>query len=274
MSWRRNTAYPENTGVRFLIWALPALILSCGTPRITEEALLTQSQVYASRASFAWENLGTFQLRGRARLDGTTLVARGPFVLWGDPDRVLVRGDFYGPDGKPVVSIRGDRSGMLIYLPQEEYASFMGEGLHNGGGAIPTEDLLFLLRTGFPLWMESWQISDLAEFEDGRILWRFMAGPDGNEMHLKMDRGNLFPSECRWDSGAFFIGGASPHDEYRAWPWRWNTVMGDNSVELELTEINMTSVPGEGIWSLFVPVPVDTLDPIPLWEPADPLMTR
>ncbi|MFO8184044.1 MAG: hypothetical protein R6U39_07705 [Candidatus Aegiribacteria sp.] len=272
MNWRRNTGYPR--GVRLLFWALPAFILSCGPPRITEEALLTQSQVYASRASFVWENLETFQLRGRARLEGSTLVARGPFVLWGDPDRVLVRGDFYGPDGKPVVSIRGDRSGVLVYLPQEEYASFTREGFHNGGGVIPTEDLIFLLRTGFPIHMESWQISDLAEFEDGRILWRFRAGSDDNTMNLAMDKGSLFPGECSWESGAFFITAASPHDEYRAWPWRWTTLIGDNSVELELTEINITSVPGEGIWNLFIPVPVDTLDEMPLWEPADTLMTR
>lgn len=163
---------------------------------------------------------------------------------------------------------------MLVYLPKEEYASFMREGLDNGAGVIPTEDLIFLLRTGFPLRMESWQISDLAEFENDRILWRFMAGSDDNVMNLKMDKGNLFPGECSWDSGAFFITTASPHDEYRAWPWRWTIFIGDNAVELELTEINTTSVPGEGIWSLFIPVPVDTLDEMPPWEPADTLMTR
>lgn len=163
---------------------------------------------------------------------------------------------------------------MLVYLPREEYASFSREGLQNGSGVIPTEDLIFLLRTGFPLLMESWQIADLAEYEDGRIFWRFAAGPDDNEMQLRMDRGDLFPSECSWDSGSFFISAASPHGEYRAWPWRWSIAAGDNSVELELTEINMTSVPGGGIWSLFIPVTIDTLDAMPRWEPSDTLMTR
>jgi hypothetical protein len=260
-------------GLRVATAALMVLILSCGPSETTLDTLRSQTEVYSARVSFAWQNLSTFQLRGNARLDGSSLVARGPFVLWGDPERILLRGDFYGPDGKPVVSIVGDSTGLLVYLPQDEYASFAPLGLQAGGGTIRTADLIFLLRTGFPLRLEQWQIVDLAEYEEGRIIWSFRTAED-DTMTLAMESGYLFPGQCSWDGGTFTINSSSPHDEYRAWPWSWSTRIGDNVVDLELTDITITQVPWEGIWGMFIPVPVDSLEQAPVWFPSDTLMQR
>lgn len=252
--------------------ALLLILLACAPSDTTIDSLRSQAEVYASRTAFAWENLSTFQLRGNARLDGSNLVARGPFVLWGDPDRVLLRGDFYGPDGRPVVSVRGDSTGLTVYLPQDEYAFFSPLGLRAGEGTIRTIDVIFLLRTGFPRRLESWQIADLAEYGDGMVTWGFRAG--GDTMSLAMEGNSLFPAVCEWGTGGFIIEGASPHDEYRAWPWTWITRIDRNVVEIELTEIHSRPVPVEGIWNLTIPVPVESIAVRPLWEPSDSLMSR
>lgn len=256
-----------------------AVILLCVMPAcrpstVTEEALSREVQLYASRAAFGWENLEAFQLRGNARFQGSNLVARGPFVLWGDARRALLRGDFYGPDGRPVVSARADSTGLLVYLPQEGNAFFMPEGLHAGSGTIPVRDLIHLLRTGYPLIMESWQIVDLARTGDNRITWLFTSPGSDAGMLLQMERGRLFPTSCTWDTGEFTINAASPHGEYRAWPWSWSTRLGEEIVNLELTDVNAEAVPWEGIWDLNVPVPVDTLERIPGWRPSEPPLTR
>jgi len=258
---------------KFLAALLSLAVIGCGPSTVTRRSMMDDVQLYSSRAAFAWQNTGTFQLRGSARLEGASLVARGPFVLWADPDNSLIRGDFYGPDGKPVVSVKGDSAGVAVYLPQEEYASFSPRGMRAGGGTLPVTDLIFLLRTGFPLLMEQWQITDLVQFSEDGMQWRFSAGED-HRMVLSMEPDALFPSGCSWGSGNFTIEAASPHDEYRAWPWRWKLLINDNEVELELTDITITEVPSPGIWSLFVPVGVDTLDEVPLWQPSDTLMIR
>ena len=245
---------------------LISFLLSCGT--VTVESLHRQSELYASRIAFGWENLNSFQLRGNARLQGSNLVARGPFVLWGDADGGLLRGDFYGPDGKPLVSIKGDSTGMLIYMPQDEYAAFMPGGLQVGGGTISVIDLIHLLRTGYPLTMEAWEITGSASMTNDKIQWFFCVSDTKDRMVLSMENGNIFPSECRWKSGEFMIHGSSPHDEYNAWPWNWSTEINDNTVDLELTEINSTAVPWEGIWEMTVPISVDTVVCIPLWQSA------
>ncbi|OPL18261.1 MAG: hypothetical protein AVO35_05275 [Candidatus Aegiribacteria sp. MLS_C] len=252
--------------------ALLMLLSSCAPSSDDAASLRSQAEVYSSRTAFAWENLSTFRIRGNARLDGESLVARGPFVLWGDPHEVLLRGDFYGPDGRPVVSLRGDTSGLTVYLPQEEYAFFTPIGLQAGEGTIRTRDLIFLLRTGFPVMLESWQISDLADCGGGSVVWEFLA--DGDTMSLMMESGGLFPSVCSWGNGGFSIDAASPHDEYRAWPWKWTTSMDSNAVEIELTESGTRPVPAEGIWNMAVPFPPETLLYRPVWRPADSFMRR
>jgi len=244
---------------------LMCFLLSCGT--VTQESLLRQSELYASRIAFGWEKLGSFQLRGNARLQGSNLVARGPFVLWGDAQEGLLRGDFYGPDGKPVVSFKGDSTGLLIYMPQDEYASFMPGGLRVGGGTIPVIDLVHLLRTGFPLVMEAWEITDSASLSGERIQWVFSVSDKADRMILSMENGGIFPSVCEWTTGEFIITASSPHDEYNAWPWSWSTRINDSAVDLELTEINIIAIPWEGIWEIVVPIPIDTVDSVPFWQP-------
>ncbi|NOQ22930.1 MAG: hypothetical protein GQ565_09845 [Candidatus Aegiribacteria sp.] len=241
------------------------ILLSCGT--VTQESMLRQSELYASRIAFGWEKLGSFQLRGNARLQGSNLVARGPFVLWGNAEEGLLRGDFYGPDGRPVVSVKGDLTGMLIYMPQDEYASFMPGGLRAGAGIISVIDLLHLLRTGYPLVMEAWQITGSASVSGERIQWIFCVSDTMDRMVLSMESGDIFPFECKWKTGEFTIGASSPHDEYNSWPWIWSTLINDSAVDLELTEINTSVVPWEGIWEMTVPIPVDTLDSVPFWQP-------
>jgi len=247
-----------------LLAFLISFFFSCGT--VTVDDLNRQIDVYASRMAFAWENLSIFQIKGNARLQGSNLVARGPFVLWGDANDGLLRGDFYGPDGKPVVSVKGDSTGMLIYFPQDEYAGFMPGGLHIGGGTIPVIDVLYLLRTGYPIMMEAWEITGSASTADQEIQWAFCVSDTVDRMVLTMKSGSLFPNRCTWKSGNFLIHSASPHDEYNSWPWSWSTRISNNDVDIELTEINTTVVPSEGIWGMVVPIPVDTTDYIPPWR--------
>ncbi|MEN8207678.1 MAG: hypothetical protein ABFR50_00350 [Candidatus Fermentibacteria bacterium] len=253
------------------IWTLLSvlslsILVSCGP--VTQESLLRQTELYASRIAFGWERLECFQLRGAARLEGSNLVARGPFVLWGHADEALLRGDFFGPDGRPVISIKGDSTGMLIYMPQDEYASFMPGGLRAGAGTIPVIDIVHLLRTGYPILMESWEIIGGASISGDRIEWDFCVTDTVDCMVLSMENDDLFPSECEWKTGEFTIRASSPHDEYNSWPWSWSTRINDNAVELELTEINTSAVPWDGIWEMTVPVPIDTLDSTPFWQPG------
>ena len=252
--------------VKTLLTALSvSILLSCGT--VTQESMLRQNELYASRIAFGWERLVIFQLRGTARLEGTNLVARGPFVLWGNAEEGLLRGDFYGPDGRSVVSIKGDSTGMLIYMPQDEYASFMPGGLRLGDGTISIIDLVHLLRTGYPLVMEAWEITGNASVSGESIQWVFCVCDTVDRMVLSMDNADIFPSECEWKNGEFSIRASSPHDEYNSWPWSWSTRISDNAVELELTDINTSAVPWEGIWEMEVPISIDTLDIAPFWQP-------
>jgi len=248
------------------------LILSCGT--VSRESLVRQSEFYSSRIAFGWENLGSFQLRGNARLQGSNLIARGPFVLWCDAMECHIRGDFYGPDGKPVVSVMGDSTGVMIYMPQEESATFMPGGLRVGAGTIPVTDLIHLLRTGYPLVMEAWEIAGSAAVNGEEIQWIFCVSDTLDRMVLSMKDGAIFPHECKWRTGEFTINASSPHDEYNAWPWSWTTRINDNAVDLELTEINTSMIPGEGIWIMTVPIPADTVDCTPFWQSGTPTELR
>ncbi|MCK4506220.1 MAG: hypothetical protein KAW14_11425 [Candidatus Aegiribacteria sp.] len=241
---------------------------SCGLQTATRDNLKSQSEIYASRISFGWGNLDCFQLRGNVRLKGSSLVARGPFVLWGSARDNMLRGDFYGPDGRPVLSMNSDSTGILIYMPQDDYSVFMPGGLQTGSGTISTNDLIYLIRTGFPMLLESWMITEGALIGNRTIEWSFTVPDSTGYMHLSMHSGDLFPSVCIWDTGRFEITASSPHDEYRAWPWKWILSINSNSVNIELTDINSSAIPWEGIWEMIVPIPVDTLDSSAFWQPA------
>jgi len=231
------------------------------------EEMVRQAELYAVRTAFGWEQLDVFQLRGNCRLDDRSLVARGRFVLWGSRRDSLLRGDFYGPDGRPVVSMMADSSGMTLYLPGEESAIFMPLGLATGTATLTTRNLIHLIRTGFPLDLEPWELSDGASYSGGLIKWELFAGT-GDTLTVTLESDRLFPSSSEWSEGALLVTGSSPHDEYSAWPWNWSTVINGSTLELELTQVDTDAVPWAGIWSMAVPVPIDTLLSTPVWQPC------
>jgi len=247
--------------------ALP-LLLSCGHAAVTETEMLAQAELFGTRASFMWQNTDVFQIRGNCRLEDASLVARGPFVLWGSAPDTLLRGDFYGPDGGPVVSLRADPTGMTLYFPEEGSALFTPIGLRTGDAVLPTIDLIHMLRTGFPMLLEPWMISDGAIASEGSVHWNFTSIDESTLMTLTLQNGSLFPSVCFWSGGELRITAASSHDEYNAWPWKWETEIDGSTVELELTHVNAEAVPWEGIWNLTIPLPVDTIAAAAPWTPV------
>jgi len=222
---------------------------------------------YSARVSFTWQNLQVFQMRGRARITGGNLLADGPFVLWGSKPDSLLRCDFYGPDGKPVVSIRIDSSGALVYFPGEESAIFSPEGLQVGDGSLPVSDFLHLIRTGFPLEMEQWQMCEGALTVHGTTLWSFCT-PGSDSLLLHYDSSNLFPDRIVWNDGAASITGSTYHDEYSAWPESWLLEMDGNEIEVTITRLQSPAEPWDGLWELNVPVEIDTLAIQPPWRPS------
>ena len=243
------------------------LVTACSEKVADREELVRQGELYSSRISFGWQHLDVFQLRGECRLDDESLVARGRFVLWGSRNGNLLRGDFYGPDGRPVVSLRADTEGVMLYMPGEESAVFMPGGLSTSSATIPTPDLIHLIRTGFPLELEPWELAEGMDVSDGEVSWELSNG-GGDTLTVRLEAGSLFPSSCTWPGGELRIHGSSPHDEYSAWPWSWSTSINGSSVELELTQVATDAVPWSGIWDMSVPVPVDTLDAKSWWEPC------
>lgn len=229
--------------------------------------MLSTVSLYTGRITFAQNNLTTFQLRGTARLCGTNLVARGRFVLWGSADDCLLRGDFYGPDGSPILSMRADSSGLVMYFPKDETALFTPNGIQVGNGTIATRDLIFMLRTGFPMQLEPWIIQSGAIIATDCIRWNFNILHEADVITLEFEPDLLFPSRIFWEDGEISITAASPHDEYSAWPFCWEFQSGETEVELELTNIVNPAVPRPGIWNLVVPVHVDTLASMSLWKP-------
>ena len=260
---------PRRSPVLLLTVLITLLVMiSCGRGTVSETEMLRQAELFGSRSAFLWQNTTVFQMRGSCRLEDAGLVARGPFVLWGSAVDTLLRGDFYGPDGGPVVSLMADRYGMTVYLPEEEYALFTPAGLSAGAAVLPTIDLIHMLRTGFPMVLEPWMISEGAVPDGGMVSWSFTAPGAVEDMILTLEHGSLFPSTCSWSDGELRITAASPHDEYSAWPWKWETDIAGKTVELELTQVNTDVVPWEGIWSLTVPVAIDTATSAPTWGPA------
>ncbi len=240
----------------------------CGPGRTAEE-LIGSAELYSGRISFGWENLDCFQMRGRARLTGESLVANGPFVLWGS-SAGLLRGDFYGPGGGPVLSVMADSTGLMAYMPDEGEAFFVEGLLPLGGGGIGPVDAVFLLRTGFPLRLAPWELLEGADPlpGEGLVRWTLSRGAPDSLLVVDLPYGAFFPRGVYWPGGELRVSSSSPHDEYRRWPWKWEMELMGTGVEMQLTSLDADAVPWEGIWSLAVPVPVDTLSAPPMWGPA------
>lgn len=214
---------------------------------------------YWARAAFCWENLNHFQLRGRGRAVGESLVAEGPFVLWGTRFPPRLRGDMYGPDGRPVLSFFCDSLGFLGYFPGEEKAFFHPMGLRAGSGSLPVQSLLSMLRTGFPVPPEHWVLAEL--YQDGR--WLLQAAGDTAALEYG---GGLFPSRFIAGDIEALITRSSWHDEYQAWPGGWKIVTPYGTTEFTLSAIDVNTEPWEEIWLLRTPVPVDTMAVLPAWR--------
>lgn len=243
-------------------WLLPvilALVSGCSV-RSTRDTL-NPALRYAARASFCWENLDHFQLRGRGRAVGESLVAEGPFVLWGTRFPPRLRGDMYGPDGRPVFSFYSDSLGFLAYFPGEATAVYHPGGLPAGKGSLPSESLLALLRTGFPAVPEHWIMAEL--YRDGT--WLFRASADTAVLEYG---GGLFPSVLRMGDMEAFVTRSSWHDEYRAWPTGWRVVTQSGTTEFTVSSIDVSTEPWDEIWQLRTQIPVDTLPAGPPWRIA------
>jgi len=252
----------------FLALSLVLLLLTSCRPTLTAEELRSSASLYAARMAFARENLGVFQMRGRASVRDSNLLANGPFVLWGSMPDSLVRGDFYGPDGRPVLSIRIDPSGALVYSPPDETALFCPGGIPVGGGMLPSTDVLHLIRTGFPLQLEQWQVADGAVVSGSSVEWRFSAAGCSDTLLVTLGPGDLFPGMIEWDGGSAEITGSTWHDEFNAWPESWVLTVDGSGTGIEVTRLSSPAEPWEELWTLHVPVPVDTLEVLPPWEPA------
>lgn len=232
----------------------------------TAEQVESAADRYAARATVAWQRTCVFLLTGRARLEGGNLLAEGRFAIWGDPLNSLLRCDFCGPDGRPVLSAAGDSSGVTLYYPRDEAALYVPGGLPVAGAVIPVRSVLFLLRTGMPVEMEHWVISTGVDLSGDGAEWLF-AGID-DSVTVELSPGDIFPSSLSWNGGLLEPGGATPGDEYDAWPSTW-IFRGDSlAVRAEISSVRNPAESWPGVWDLQVPVEVDTLRRCPPLAPA------
>ena len=247
-------------------------MLSC-RPGLSTEESIELSDRYCARAALAWERLSVFQLSGTVRLSGRDIDTRGNFVLWGDADNRRIRSDFYGPDGRPFLSLKADSTGVTVWLPGEEQAWHCDTGLPLGVGALRTEDCLAALRTGFPSNPQPWVMREGLRHDAGNsrlCYWAFTTAETTEDTLLvTMSHPALFPGLLSWPDGRVEIYMSTPGDEYEAWPAGWRLSMDDLEVEVEVTSVNSPEEDWPGLWGLVVPVSVDTLLPPPsTWHPA------
>lgn len=172
-----------------------------------------------------------------------------------------------------MVSVAGDTSGVTVYYPREEAAFFAPGGLPVAGACVPVRSVLFLIRTGMPCEMEQWMIPPGAVIGGHGAVWVFTAEGrvPGSELTVTLKPGNLFPSSLAWPGGALSLNGATPGNEFEAWPSSWDYAGDSMSVHAEISSIRSPAEPWPGLWDLSVPVPVDTLSPLPRLVPAWPV---
>lgn len=195
-------------------------------------------------------------------------MAEGPFVLWGDADVPLLRADFYGPDGLPVVSLRCDSSGALVYLPDEARATFYRGGFPLGPALVGCGDLVGLVRTGFPLDLPQWVLALGGRVAPPSVRWTLVSEPSGGDtVTVTLGEGSAFPS-LSWKEGEAEVTSASPGDIYEAWPTSWRLRGPDQGLEMTVRSISRPQPPPESVWGLQVPVPVDTICMDASWVPG------
>jgi hypothetical protein len=171
-----------------------------------------------------------------------------------------------GPDGRPAISLGGDSAGVTVYFPREGRAFYCPGGLEMAGARIPVRSLLYLVRTGMPMELEQWQISTGWTQINSVVRWAFVTPSD--TMFVTLSPEDLFPSSIEWEDGALLAGGATPGDEYSAWPDFWRLDLDSLAARAEIVSIDEPAEPWPSVWQLAVPVPVDTLPLLPLLVPA------
>ena len=262
---RRNSAFPTEMKIFFLLTvSIVLLTASCGR-KFTVSEITRETDFYIARAALGWQRLLVFRMTGQARLTGTNLVSRGRFILWGDRNRELIRADFFGPDGRPVLSIRGDSLGFSIYYPREEQAIYSPGGFPLGSGIISSSDFLFAARTGFPLNLEQW-IIDLGKniTESELTQWFLTSGAD--TMCVEYRCGFLFPRKWITGEGSIEIRSSTPGNEFDSWPAIWILETESMEAEIEIIEIRSPVEDWPELWDLSIPVVIDTLDYLPDWK--------
>ncbi len=241
--------------LRYSVFLFLLLAAACGSGIVTRSAEVSS---YAARASWQWESVDHFLIRGRARLQGENQVFSGPFLLWASKNVPAVRADFCGPDGSPLISLLLDSAGCLIYQPEEEYAFYVTGGMPAGGGYLDVNAVIALIRTGFPAVPVQWEMvasCDTSLQEENR--WYFITSATDTAL-VSLRHSRYFPL---FDTGDFSleVTASSWHDEFNAWPMEWK--LGSSSVNavIRIRSCDAETEPPGSAWSMVVPVPVDTV---------------
>jgi len=250
----------------FLVFAC-----ACGTGVVNRTADVS---AYAARASWQWETTSHFLIRGRARLMGENQVFSGPVILWASKDMSAVRADFCGPDGSPQVSLLLDSAGCLIYQPQQSTAFYVSGGIPVGGGCFDVNSVISLIRTGYPGIPVLWEIVDSSDTTvSSENRWLFVSSGLDTAV-VSLNRADLFPSLSAGD--VFLeVTAASWHDQFNAWPMEWNLSSQAVNAVIRIRSYDTDTEPDDSVWSLVVPVPIDTLwNQTGSWIPAISLPVR
>ena len=239
-----------------LVLSLLLLVQGCGTGILSGSSRLSS---YSARASWQWENTEHFLIRGRARLEGENQVFSGPFLLWASKSIPAVRADFCGPDGSPLVSLLLNSDGCLLYQPEEEHAEFFACGMPAGGGLLDVYAVISLVRTGFPQIPVQWEmVSSCDTLSNDFNRWLFTSLTSDTAV-VCLKNTELFPSFAT-DDFSLEVSVSSWHDEFNAWPMEWRLRSSAVNAVIRIRSYDVETDPQSSVWSLVVPVPVDTLN--------------
>lgn len=211
---------------------------------------------YAAEASWKWQGTESFLLRGRARLHGLNQVFSGPVFIRASVPLGILRADFCGPGGGPLLSVRADSNGTLIYLPEEGDAWYHAEGTPFGSGSLGVNALLSMVRTGYPAVPEHRVLTETCDTLATHPSWAFTNFME-DSMLVVLD-GDIFPSVFTGET-VVRVTASSWHDRFNAWPLEWHLISGDMDIRVRLNSIDVSPEQSSSVWELSVPVPIDTL---------------
>ncbi len=196
----------------------------------------------------------------------------GPFIVRASRTLQLIRADFCGPDGSPLLSILVDSLGSTVYAPDEGSALRISGGIPFGNALLGVNATISLMRTGFP-WVPVQQEMMNSLFGSEKNLWLFESG-QGDSMTVVLHGDALLPS-IESEGISLVPVAASWHDRFRLWPLEWELVSENISLIMRIRSIDEVETCSEGSFQLIVPVPVDTLDiQMPSWRYSSPSPVR